>query len=364
MNQPALDLEPTLSQLAQPVFVARSPTVASSQPELLSNVQVQRLIAEAQHMEGVSFHNVDISRKNGTGFGRAYLGQIRGAIDVVNNLTPEMLATEEGQKIVIAAAEQLFAERSFSLADMARVQQLLRAATGEMLSPQMIEELKGITLTTLEERLKRPSELASRYNSNRITQREMIELMSPSYVWKDGSGGVVSLGTAEGFTPEVKAAKAREAAYRQYLEDILQSSFDAVEIGAFLPEQTERVLAGLTALLELFDDQAKRIRSNKQKEDEQGGSIEDAARIAYVMNQIEQIMAGLLADGVVTDNSIITCFSQPGSLACYESLEKLIATVRQFKATLEGKQPSEVDIGTLGIGVASLSSFIPVEEKG
>lgn len=359
MNQLASELEPTLPALSKPPFVERPGVVVPGGSDQLANEKVQMLIAEGQQMERATFHNVDIS-KQGAGFGRAYVGQIRDAIKIINSLTPEMLATEEGQKVLIAAAEQLFAERSFSQADMAKVQVLLRLSTLSMLSPEMIAELKGITLATLEERLERPSELALKYNANRISRDEMSLMMAASYDWAGGrSGGYVKQET--GYT-DIEYARARALALWQYNQE-LKEKFESVDVSNLSPEERKTLTTGLGEILDLLNDQSNLIQMSKKKKEEENDSVQDADRIASVKLQIEQFMAQLNADGVVTDGGYLaTHFAQPGSLAAYQSLQELIAIVKNFKATLLGKDSSEVEIGPLGTGVTSLSTFVKLEE--
>jgi hypothetical protein len=103
------------------------------------------------------------------------------------------------------------------------------------------------------------------------------------------------------------------------------------------------------------------IRKRKGKEEEL--EVRESARIENVKDEIEQIMAQLQADGVVTDNSILTYFSQPGSLSAYQSLQEIVFVVRRFKAVLLGKDASEVDIGMIGIGNVALSSTLPLDRN-
>jgi hypothetical protein len=124
--------------------------------------------------------------------------------------------------------------------------------------------------------------------------------------------------------------------------------------------QKEALIAGLTKLVDLLDDQSLLIRNRKEKEKEL--DIRESTRIENVKDEIEQIMAQLQADGVVTDNSILTYFSQPGSLSAYQSLQEIVSVVRRFKAVLLGKDASEVDIWVMGIGTA-LSSTLPLDRN-
>jgi hypothetical protein len=350
MNQPALDLEPTLSP---------SSPVVSAKSDQLPYTEVQRLIYEGNQMDSRVFQNNDISLR-GAGFGRGYTGQIKDAIKDLRTLDSQMLATEEGQRVVIAAAEQLFAERSFSPADMAKVQLLLRLATVAMLPSNEITELKEVTLATLEDRLKRPSELARKYNAHQISREEMSRMMAASYDWM--GGGLKGAGALvdDQITPEVKAARSRAEAQRRYLSD-MKAGFESIEIGSLQDEQKEKLAGDVTKLLGMLEDQSNLIRRSKWKEQEIEES--DVAKIEYVKHQIEQIMAQAQADGVTMDTSIITDFAQPGSLSAYQSVQEILAVVRNFKAALLGKDSSEVDVGLLGIGISSLSTVIPVDEK-
>lgn len=360
MNQLATELYPAFSMSSNPLLVDRSGSVVPGQSGHLPNEKVQMLISEARQMERATFHNMDISAQ-GTGFGRAYTGQIRDAIKIINSLTPEMLATEEGQKVLIAAAEQLFAERSFSRADMAMVQVILRLAAASTLTPEFAAELKKITLATLEQRLVRPAELALKYNSNQISRREMTQLMSASYEWTGGSSGWTGTTELSGYVPERDYARARAEAIWKYNQE-LKERLEFIDLSSLKAEERGPLKSTLGDILSLLDDQANLIRMNKDKNDGKKELIEQAERIASVKLQIEQIMAQLNADGVVTDGGYLaTHFAQPGSLAAYQSLQEIIALVKNFKATLLGKDPSEVEIGPLGIGV-SQNSIVKVEE--
>jgi hypothetical protein len=360
MNQPNVALESTNSPSPGPEV--KTEVIVSMNSVRLSNTEVLRLISESKQMERRSFHNMDISAR-GTGFGRAYTGQIEDAIKDIKNLDSQMLTTEEGQKIIIAAAEQLFAERSFSRSDMADVQRLLTLATKGMLTSDQIEELKEVTLKTLKERLILPSELARQYNANLISRDKMSHMMAASYDWtQPGSKGATTVSGIPITDEAIKKAAswARAEAQRQQLENV-KASFDAIEIDSLQDGQKEALIAGLTKLVDLLEDQSLLIRKRKGKEEEL--EVRESARIENVKDEIEQIMAQLQADGVVTDNSILTYFSQPGSLSAYQSLQEIVFVVRRFKAVLLGKDASEVDIGMIGIGNVALSSTLPLDRN-
>ena len=366
MNQPSPEIEsifPAANLPQSPSFVNKVALVEaqskSEQPLLLTTTDFQRMIAERRQMEERVFHNVDISQKS-KGFGRAYAGQIKDAIKDLGKLDSQMLATEDGQKIVISAAEQLFSERSFSVSDLARVQAILKETTnGGMLSTETISELKKITLDTLKARLKKPAELALKYNGDVISVDQIRVMMSASFDWTAEGGRSMSSIGGTGITPEVKAARARADALRQQqsLDDV-SNFLGGIDIGSLSGEQSDTVKSHATALITLLEQHGAQVRRNKEKENQE--NLEEGSDVKAVAQEIEQIMAQLQADGVVTDASIITKFTQSGSLSAYQSIQGLIDVIKNFRATLLGKKTSEIELGSLGI--YSLSSCISVDE--